>query len=96
MQPHVLEEHLHLGPNSRRNLYEGLKSKQRLVLGPAREITGKNARGIIENYSYSFQNSQNYFKLQLQILIRLELILYELGQERYTLWINFRSDFEFI
>ena len=26
-KPHVLEEHRHLGPNSRRNLYEGLKSK---------------------------------------------------------------------
>ena len=90
-KPHVLEEHLHLGPNSRKNLYKGLKSKQRPFLGPASKITGKNSRGIIKNYSYSFRNFPELIKITATVLILLELILYELGQERYSkepLWLG--------
>ena len=46
-------------PKLKKELVRRAESKQRLVLGPAREITGKNARGNIKNYSYSFQNSRH-------------------------------------
>ena len=55
----VLEEHLHLGPNSRRNLYKGPKSKQRLILGASQGDYRKKCPGIIKNYNYSSQNSGN-------------------------------------